>query len=323
MAVHGEFERALLAGQTALSIATEQGSAHFIAGATRGLGCLYLAFLDYDQARHYFELGSGPARETGSSLLWGAVGGGLAETLIALDRLDQAQAILEALPLHDASLRQIGERTAWTARAELLLVQAKTEQALQLVDKLIATAPNVAEGGIIPKLWLLRAECLSTLRRPNEAERLLLEASRSAREHDFWPILWRIELALGKLYQRQQQLEQAQTRYQLAQEVIAVLAQKVDNEAVRTRFEQCALALIPSFQPPSPTQVAKATFGGLTAREREVAALLAQGLSNKAIADKLVLSERTVEKHVENVMGKLGFTSRAQAAVWAAEKGLK
>ncbi|MBE7473757.1 MAG: AAA family ATPase [Anaerolineales bacterium] len=323
MGVRGEFERAVRAGQTALSIASEQGSAQFVAGATRGLGCLCLAFLDYDRAKQWFELGLPSAQETGSSLLLGAVGGGLAETLMALGRLDQAQMTLEALPLHDASLRQIGERTAWTVRAELLLAQTETEQALTLIDKLVTAAPHVAEGGVIPKLWLLRAECLSALGRPDEAQALLLAASRTAREGGFWPILWRIELALGKLYHRQQQIKQAQAHYHLAQEVIAVLAHKVSDETVRTQFEQRAMALIPSFQSPSPSQAAKASYSGLTAREREVAALLAQGLANKAIADKLVLSERTVEKHVENVMGKLGFTSRAQVAVWAAEKGLK
>ncbi|HXV98013.1 MAG TPA: LuxR C-terminal-related transcriptional regulator, partial [Anaerolineae bacterium] len=177
--------------------------------------------------------------------------------------------------------------------------------------------------GVIPKLWLLRAECLSALGRPDEAQALLLAASRTAREGGFWPILWRIELVLGKLYHRQQQIKQAQAHYHLAQEVIAVLAHKVSDETVRTQFEQRAMGLIPSFQLPSPSQAAKATYSGLTAREREVAMLLAQGLSNKTIADKLVLSERTVEKHVENVMGKLGFTSRAQVAVWAVEKGLK
>jgi non-specific serine/threonine protein kinase len=47
--------------------------------------------------------------------------------------------------------------------------------------------------------------------------------------------------------------------------------------------------------------------------------LVAQGLSNKAIAEQLVLSDRTVEMHVSNALGKLGFSSRAQLAAWAVE----
>jgi len=60
----------------------------------------------------------------------------------------------------------------------------------------------------------------------------------------------------------------------------------------------------------------------LTAREREVTALIAQGLSNGEIAEKLVLSKRTVEHHIANILSKLGFTNRAQIVRWAIENGL-
>jgi predicted ATPase/DNA-binding CsgD family transcriptional regulator len=51
-------------------------------------------------------------------------------------------------------------------------------------------------------------------------------------------------------------------------------------------------------------------------REREVAELISQGLSNKEIASRLFLSERTVETHVYNILNKLGFSSRARIAAW-------
>jgi DNA-binding NarL/FixJ family response regulator len=60
----------------------------------------------------------------------------------------------------------------------------------------------------------------------------------------------------------------------------------------------------------------------LSPREREVAALLARGLTNAAIAEALVISERTVHRHVANILDKLDLRSRAQVAVWAAERGL-
>jgi DNA-binding CsgD family transcriptional regulator len=56
----------------------------------------------------------------------------------------------------------------------------------------------------------------------------------------------------------------------------------------------------------------------LTRREREVASLVAQGLTNREIAVRLFISERTAESHVEQIRGKLGFRSRGQIAAWMA-----
>ncbi len=61
----------------------------------------------------------------------------------------------------------------------------------------------------------------------------------------------------------------------------------------------------------------------LTVREREIAGLLAAGLANRAIAGRLVVSERTVETHVRNLLAKLGLANRTQVAAWAAGAGLR
>ena len=58
----------------------------------------------------------------------------------------------------------------------------------------------------------------------------------------------------------------------------------------------------------------------LTAREREVVGLVARGLTNRQIAEALVVSERTAEWHVANTLSKLGLSTRAQLAVWAAQR---
>ena len=60
----------------------------------------------------------------------------------------------------------------------------------------------------------------------------------------------------------------------------------------------------------------------LTPREREVLALIAQGHGNREIAERLFITEKTAEHHVSNILGKLGFTSRVQAAAYAVEQGL-
>jgi predicted ATPase/DNA-binding CsgD family transcriptional regulator len=69
---------------------------------------------------------------------------------------------------------------------------------------------------------------------------------------------------------------------------------------------------------PRPKGRRASAAGGLTRREGEVAGLLVEGLSNRDIAARLVISQRTVETHVDNILAKLGMTSRGQVASWAA-----
>jgi DNA-binding CsgD family transcriptional regulator len=80
--------------------------------------------------------------------------------------------------------------------------------------------------------------------------------------------------------------------------------------------------------PTSGTRVANGEPGGvgngktqavLSAREREVAALIARGRSNRAIASELVIAEGTAAIHVAHILNKLGFDSRSQIAAWVVE----
>jgi len=65
------------------------------------------------------------------------------------------------------------------------------------------------------------------------------------------------------------------------------------------------------------------TAAGLTKREREIAGLVARGMSNKEIAAALVISQRTAEGHVEHILAKLNFTSRTQVATWVARQRME
>jgi DNA-binding NarL/FixJ family response regulator len=62
--------------------------------------------------------------------------------------------------------------------------------------------------------------------------------------------------------------------------------------------------------------------GDLTPREREVLGLVAEGASNRQIAETLVVSERTARTHVSAILSKLGLASRTQAALWAIREGI-
>ncbi|MEZ4770177.1 MAG: response regulator transcription factor [Caldilineales bacterium] len=74
-------------------------------------------------------------------------------------------------------------------------------------------------------------------------------------------------------------------------------------------------------QPARPNPAAEG-FGGLTAREREVAVLIAQGKSNREIAEAMTVRVKTVETYVTRILSKLNFDSRVQVATWALETGL-
>ena len=96
----------------------------------------------------------------------------------------------------------------------------------------------------------------------------------------------------------------------------------MELDAARSVFEQ--LGAVPDLeraQALSRKAPAK-PVGGLTARELEVLRLVATGKTNRSIATDLVLSEKTVARHVSNIFTKLGLSSRAAATAYAYEHDL-
>jgi pimeloyl-ACP methyl ester carboxylesterase/DNA-binding CsgD family transcriptional regulator len=89
----------------------------------------------------------------------------------------------------------------------------------------------------------------------------------------------------------------------------------LDGEPAWTRFEEAVLAFAERGAAGAPV------FAALSARERQVLALMADGLSNTDIAERLAISEKTVRNHASNIFDKLGVWSRAQAIVFARDHG--
>jgi len=87
-------------------------------------------------------------------------------------------------------------------------------------------------------------------------------------------------------------------------------------------YPTLAKMLVADFISRASEGVNKATVNGLTPREQEVLAVLAEGLSNDEIADKLAISRHTVARHRENVMRKLNLHSRSELVKYAIRKGL-
>ncbi|HDQ73235.1 MAG TPA: response regulator transcription factor [Chloroflexi bacterium] len=116
-------------------------------------------------------------------------------------------------------------------------------------------------------------------------------------------------------------LENGATGYVLKDEALETLADAVRaaargetwlSPAVARQVVRRAVGLTDPQSPKHPS-----TQDPLTPRETEVLRLLAQGLDNAAIAERLVVTRRTVQNHVSNIYGKLGMNSRTEAALWA------
>src|SRR6266700_4242122 len=322
LGARGEYARAMEVAQRGLDIAEEIEHRQWMTAGHRVLGALYLDLLALSEAQQHLEQALALAQEIGSRVWTRIVPGFLALVSLAQHDVTRAEALLNAALGPDDPAQTVGQRLVWYARTELALARNDPLLALHIADQLLASTANISEERVIPRLWKLRGEALVALHREAEAEKMLRAAQDAAHAQGLRPSLWRIAIDLGKLYQAALRDEEAALAFATAQELIEDLATSIPDTTLRDQFLHKASELIPGQEPLSARRAAKKAFGGLTEREREVAALIAQGKANREIAEILVVNYRTIEKHIENMLSKLGFASRAQIAVWAAEKGL-
>lgn len=122
-------------------------------------------------------------------------------------------------------------------------------------------------------------------------------------------------LAEGREYERYL----AKARSQLGEQEFE---QAQEAGRIQTLEQGIEYALFLPLGPAESASKEQDELGGLSKREREVVTLIAQGKTNGEIASELVLSKRTVEKHIANILSKLELTSRAQIVRWAMEHHL-
>jgi len=325
LACFGRLGAGLAHVQQALRLATEINHQQWIAGAHDALARIALSLLAPEQALSHAEIGIEVARELGSTNWITYL---IAEQVQAYTNLCQpklAEAAMQEVRSGVENPHQDSERYLLLVWAELALVQQQPDLALQRCEQLLSTAPQRAgetAERVIPRLWKCQGEALAALGREPEAIQVLEEATRGAKLQQYLPLLWQIERSLGRAYQRQRRLEEAQQTFASARQGIATLAESIEDRALREHFEQTAYAMLPKEKPVSARRTTASQYNGLTEREWEVAALIGQGQSNADIAELLVVSKRTVETYVSNVLSKLGFTSRSQIALWTRDKGL-
>jgi DNA-binding CsgD family transcriptional regulator len=230
---------------------------------------------------------------------------GLSLLRLARGEAEEAAAALRAV-LDDTTERRI--------RARMLPVFVEAELARGEADAARAAATELGEIAAVfdtPVLWALSAHARGAVQLAQGDARGALAALRDA-----WG-RWR---DIGMPY------EEAQTRV-----LMAVAAARlgdtdtcdIETDAARQLFKRLgatrALATIAELSQPSH---APRGAGGLSPREEQVLRLVATGKTNRAIADELFISEKTVARHVSNIFDKLGVSSRAAATAYAYQRNL-
>jgi DNA-binding CsgD family transcriptional regulator len=293
-------------------------------GARRVVGVIAQDLAALDDALAQLGAAHAIARRLGSTtwIRWTGAPFGIA--LVRAGQLDRATAVLDdvdrtvphAAPADSADgvTRTLGTRFLALARAELAFARGAYAEVLarvELLDEMRA-----------PRVALLKARALSALERWSDAAASLQIARDGAETQGARSLIWRIDAAWGAVHLGERRRVEARRSFDAARAAAAELMSSVDDAALMTTFRAEIDRVAPAPPEQSAGPATKAAFGGLTRRERDTAALIAQGKSNRAIARALGIGERTVESYVAASLSKLGFSSRAQIAVWAAEHGI-
>ena len=107
-----------------------------------------------------------------------------------------------------------------------------------------------------------------------------------------------------------------------AEEAAAELRRLVSQGALEPRATDAVLAAAGHGEPSAPARRRPLHPGGLSRREIDVLALAARGLTTKELADRLCISPKTADRHIQNIYDKIGVSTRAAAALWAMQNAV-
>jgi DNA-binding CsgD family transcriptional regulator len=237
---------------------------------------------------------------------------GMAMALFIVGRADEAQAVYETL--RDLPAR--GDQDARTVGTLLQLIPLiiafrDTDTARAVYDLF---APYSANAGAVgtglvtvfgSPHWLL-GRLAGLLGRTEQAVDHFAQAAAVNTRLGARPLVVLTRLDWADTLSRRASGGDLAQALALARQAAAE-ARRLDMPGPADRAERLAREL----------EQAAAAANPLTRREREIAQLVSDGLTNRAIADRLVLSERTVEGHIRSILGKLQLTNRTELAAWA------
>lgn len=271
----------------------------------------FMSILDADRGESaWTDSHRGALEARPSTMVWSL----LSWSLLSAGRRDEALAYYEQAR---GSLRRVPRDARWMPTMVLL-----TDVSSQLDDRETTEICyrellpfqdrfSASGGGTVAcqgSVALFLGMAAMTLGRFDDGEGHLRRAIQRNTAVGARPWTARAELVMAELLRRQGRARgQALDRARRAARTATALGMRV----LRTRAEAVIDEITAATGPVL-----------LSRREREVAALVARGLSNREIARTLFLSERTAENHVQHILTKLGFGARAQIAAWAVSEGL-
>lgn len=306
----GDYDRALPFFEKAMVIYRELKDRWGIGEMLMQFGWAALRVGDYDEAQARLEEVLTSGQETGYTEHVAFALGGLGELAVRQKQYERAVHFLdESLTLH----QQRGDK--WTIGTSLgslgwvALRQRDYQRMKNYLSQSLAIRTEVGDKGGI-------AWCLEKLAEAKFEKEQLEDAARifGHAESVRAPIGSAIDPADQPDYNRLI----SDLRSALGPDAFAALW----TEGKTMRLEE-VIELALSEPESESAHAEKEKFGGLTAREREVATLIAQGKSNREIAEAMTVGVKTIETYVTRILNKLNFDSRVQIATWAVEKGLR
>ena len=226
---------------------------------------------------------------------------------LALLRRDQGDTAAAAGAIRRAiaeAVEPINRLRLLPAGVEIMLAAGDLEAASALCEELEGLAPAYASTLLAALVGEARGAVDLAAGDPRVALTALRAASRAWQELDAPYEAARVRVLLGQACRELGDADSAQLELESARETFVALDAAPDVRRVDALLGRAAAG------------------HGLTARELEVLRLVASGETNKAIAARLVLSERTVDRHVSNIFAKLGTSSRTAATAHAYRHGL-
>jgi DNA-binding NarL/FixJ family response regulator len=228
---------------------------------------------------------------------------------LALLRLAQGRAATASASIRAALAAVSADRLArarlCAAQVEIALAAGEPEVAGRACEELQQTASTYGSSGLEAAALQARGAVLGAGGRPEAALPTLRAACRRWQELDAPYEAARVRLLLAAAYRALGDGDAAMRELDEAEAVFGRLGAGPDAARVAAALHG---------RPALPA--------GLTGREAEVLALVAAGRTNREIAETLVLSHKTVARHLSNIFAKIGVTSRTQAAAYAFQHGL-